>query len=101
MSSWNQYVSWAREKYSVGTQRANKLWLDAWEAISVDKAEERGIKREVYLQDLERIKTTAEEEGDRATAVKCIALQAKLEGLDIQKIEMKTEVLLTKWGVAL
>ena len=94
LAGWTQFTTWAREKYHINNRQANDMWKSAWEVISEQQETDRTKKRNYYLQELERIKESAETDGKWADAIKAITLQQKLEGLEVHQIEVKGNVVI-------
>lgn len=92
LAGWTTFTSWAREKYDINNKQANTMWKSAWEVISEQLETDRGKRRQYYLQELERLKDEAENDGKWADAIKAITLQQKLEGLEVNRVEVEGNI---------
>jgi predicted metal-dependent peptidase len=89
LASWTAYTLWAKEKYQVKNFEANELWKEAWKVITEQISMDRRDRREYYQAELERIKLQAESDGDWGNSIKALQTQIKLDGMDIQQVEVK------------
>lgn len=99
LASWSSYTTWAKAKYKINIHQATNLWKECWKIIAATVDIERSEKKQYYLSELERIKTEAQANGDRANELKAVSAQIKLDGLDVQQLEIKGELnIKTEWG---
>jgi hypothetical protein len=89
LASWTSYTTWAKEKFTINVHQANELWKEAWKVITDQISMDRRDRREYYQAELERIKLQAESDGDWGNSIKALQTQIKLDGMDVQQVEVK------------